>query len=134
MNRRIAAIAILVLALLLTFGLVTASAVPADDEGWAAPPSPPPIESPSHFPADQFAMCSNGVRVRYHRRQINLFSGFSLNPCNPAFGTDDPPNPCVGPHFYAKRVQHRKEKARTMKQETKEAKELEIKSAQPSFF
>jgi hypothetical protein len=36
--------------------------------------------------------------------------------------------------IYAKRVQHRKEKARTMKQETKEAKELEIKSAQPSFF
>ena len=36
--------------------------------------------------------------------------------------------------IYAKRVQHRKEKARTMKQETKEAKELETKPVQPSFF
>ncbi|MDD5039328.1 MAG: hypothetical protein PHN78_08475 [Dehalococcoidales bacterium] len=36
--------------------------------------------------------------------------------------------------IYSKRVQHRKEKARTMKQETKEAKELEIKMVQPSFF
>lgn len=36
--------------------------------------------------------------------------------------------------IWDKRVQHRKEKRRALKEEEKETKELEIKSAQPSFF